>query len=79
MGPCPSNIYLAINAFIFTQNLAATYRFGCRMSNKKVSPQLATLDGQVFVSSALHRDYLHAYKMKKRTDGRIRCLAITGL
>jgi hypothetical protein len=33
--------------------LVAIYQFGCRMSNTKVSPQLAILDGPVFVSNAL--------------------------
>jgi hypothetical protein len=41
------------------QILVAIYQFGCRMSNTKVSPQLATLDGPVFVSSALCRENFH--------------------
>jgi hypothetical protein len=45
--------------------------FGCRISNAKVSPQLATLDGPVFVSSALYQENFHAYGVKKCTDGRI--------
>jgi hypothetical protein len=49
------------------------------MSNTKVSPQLATLDGPVFISSALCQENFYAYGVKKCTDGRIECLAITGL
>jgi hypothetical protein len=45
----------------------------------KVSSQLATLDGPVFVSSVLYRENFHTYGMKKFTDGRIGCLAIAGL
>jgi hypothetical protein len=54
--------------------LVATYQFGCRMSNTKVSPHLATLDGPVFVSSALCRENFHTYGMKSYIDGRIECL-----
>jgi hypothetical protein len=39
-----------------TRILVAIYQFGCRMSNMNVSPQLAILDGPVFVSSALCRE-----------------------
>jgi hypothetical protein len=62
-----------------SRNMVAINRFGCRMSNTKVSPQLATLDGPVFISSALCRENFCAYGMKKCTDGCIGCLAITGL
>jgi hypothetical protein len=51
---------LTLNA----QILVVTYQFGCRMSNTKVSPQLATLDGPVIVSSALCRIFFHTYGMK---------------
>jgi hypothetical protein len=44
--------------------LVAIYQFGCRMSNTKVSPWFATLDGPVFVSSALRREIFHTYGMK---------------
>jgi hypothetical protein len=47
-----------------TQILVATYQFGCRMSNTKVSPRFATPDGPVFVSSALCREIFHTYGMK---------------
>jgi hypothetical protein len=40
-------------SFLFTRILVAIYQFGCRMSNTKVSPQLATLDGPVITSNAL--------------------------
>jgi hypothetical protein len=36
-----------------TRILVVIYQFGCRISNTKVSPQLAILDGPVFVSSTL--------------------------
>jgi hypothetical protein len=49
------------------------------MSNTKVSPRLATIDDPVFVSSALCRENFRAYSIKKCTDGRIGCLAITEL
>jgi hypothetical protein len=70
---------LAINAFISTRNTVAIGRFGCRMSNTMISPQLATLDGPIFTSSALCRENFCAYDMKYCTDGCIRCLVITGL
>jgi hypothetical protein len=38
---------------LVTRILVAIYQFGCRMSNTKVSPQLATLDGPVIASNAL--------------------------
>jgi hypothetical protein len=56
------------------QTLVAIYQFGCRMSNTKVSPQLATLDGPVFVSGALCWENFHTYDMKSCIDGRIECL-----
>jgi hypothetical protein len=77
----PSNLYFGLSmlsSHLF-RNMVAINRFGCRMSNTKVSPQLAILDGPVFVSSALCRESFHAYGMKKCTDGRIGCLTITGL
>jgi hypothetical protein len=61
------------------RNMVAIRQFECRMSNTKISPQLATLDGPVFVSSALCRDNFYAYSMKTCTDGRIGCFTITGL
>jgi hypothetical protein len=63
-------LMLTLNARI----LVAIYQFGCRMSNTKVSPQFATLDGPVFVSSALCREIFHTYGMKFCIDGRIECL-----
>jgi hypothetical protein len=57
-----------------TRILVAIYQFGCRMSNTKVCPQLAILDGLVFVSSALCRENFHTYSMKFCIDGRIECL-----
>jgi hypothetical protein len=76
---CPLNLYLAINVFTFARNTVAISQFGCRMSNIKVSPQLATLDGLIFVSRVLCRGNVRAYNMKECTGGRIGCLAITGL
>jgi hypothetical protein len=38
---------------LVTRVLVAIYHFGCCMSNMKVSPQLATLDGLVIASNAL--------------------------
>jgi hypothetical protein len=61
---------LTLNARI----LVAIYQFGCRMSNTKVSPQLATLDGPTFVSGALCRENFHTNGMKSCIDGRIECL-----
>jgi hypothetical protein len=49
------------------------------MSNTKISPQLATLDGLVFASSALCRENLHAYGMNFCIDRRIECLTTTAL
>jgi hypothetical protein len=71
-SPLESNsmLMLTLNA----QILVAIYQFGCRMSNTKVSPQLATLDGPVFVSSALCREIFHTYGMKFCINGRIECL-----
>jgi hypothetical protein len=57
-----------------TRILVAIYQFGCRMSNMKVSPQLAILDGPVFVSSALCRENFRTYGMKSCIDGHIECL-----
>jgi hypothetical protein len=57
-----------------TRILVAIYQFGYRMSSTKVSPQLATLDGPVFISSALYRENFHTYGMKSCLDGRIECL-----
>jgi hypothetical protein len=57
------SLFRAIN----TQNtriLVATYQFGCRMSNTKVSPRFATPDGPVFVSSTLCREIFYTYGMK---------------
>jgi hypothetical protein len=61
---------LTLNARI----LVAIYQFGCRMSNTKVSPQLATLDGPAFVSGALCRENFYTNGMKSCIDGRIKCL-----
>jgi hypothetical protein len=63
-------LMLTLNA----QILVAIYQFGYRMSNTKVSPQLATLDVTVFVSSALYRENFHTYGMKSCIDRRIECL-----
>jgi hypothetical protein len=66
LGPGPSNLCFELSA-LFAQNtqiLVATYQFGCRMSNTKVSPRFATPDGLVFVSSALCREIFHTYCMK---------------
>jgi hypothetical protein len=65
-----SMLMLTLNARI----LVAIYQFECRMSNTKVSPQLATLDGPVFISSALCRENFYTYGMKSCIDGRIECL-----
>jgi hypothetical protein len=51
-----SKFLIAINPLLFARNTVATDRFGCRMSNTMISPQLATLDGPVFSSSALCRE-----------------------
>jgi hypothetical protein len=48
------------------------------MSNAKVSPQLAILDGPVFVSSTLYRENFHAYGVKKCTNGRIGASQLLG-
>jgi hypothetical protein len=61
---------LILNARI----LVAIYQFRWRMSNMKVSPQLATLDGSAFVSGALCRENFHTNGMKSCIDGRIECL-----
>jgi hypothetical protein len=65
-------LMLTLNARI----LVAIYQFGYHMSNTKVSPQLATPDGPVFVSSALYREIFHTYDMKFCIDGRIECLTL---
>jgi hypothetical protein len=65
-------LMLTLNARI----LVAIYQFGCRMSNAKVSLQLATLDDPVFVSSVLCREIFHTYGMKFCIDGRIECLTL---
>jgi hypothetical protein len=49
---------------LYTRFLVATYQFGCRMSNTKVSPRFSTPDGPVFISSALCREIFHTYDMK---------------
>jgi hypothetical protein len=56
--------------------LVAIYQFGCRMSNTKISPLLATPDGPVFISSALCREIFHTYGIKFCIDGRIECLTM---
>jgi hypothetical protein len=43
----PQNPFPRLYLSPFTRILVAIYRFGCRMSNTKISPQLATLDGPV--------------------------------
>jgi hypothetical protein len=52
---CPSNLYFGLSMLSshLSQNMVATNWFGCRMSNTKVSPRLATPDGPVFISSVL--------------------------
>jgi hypothetical protein len=67
-----SKLMLTLNA----QILVAIHQFGCRMSNTKVSPRLATPDGPVFVSSALYREIFHTYGMKLCIDGCIECLTL---
>jgi hypothetical protein len=52
----PSESLFTLNLSLFTQTPVAIYRFECRMSNTKISPQLATLDGQVIASNALYRE-----------------------
>jgi hypothetical protein len=49
----PQNPVSRLCSFLFTRILVAIYQFGCRMSNMKISPQLATLDGPVIASNAL--------------------------
>jgi hypothetical protein len=71
------SLFCAINAFEIARNMVAICQFGWRMSNIKVSPHLATLDGPVFVSSALCRDNFRSYSMKTCTSGRIGCFTIT--
>jgi hypothetical protein len=65
-------LMLTLNARI----LVAIYQFRCRMSNTKLSSQLATLDGPVFVSSALCQEIFHTYGMKFCVDGRIKFLTL---
>jgi hypothetical protein len=62
-----------------SRNVVAINLFGCRMSNTKISPQLAILIYPVYVSSTLCRENFRAYDMKECTDGSIGCHAITGL
>jgi hypothetical protein len=52
----PQNPFSHLYLFLFTRILVAIYRFRCRMSNTKISTQLATLDGPVIVSSVLCRE-----------------------
>jgi hypothetical protein len=54
-----SNLSFGLSTLLiqYARILVAIYQFGCRMSNMKVSPQLATLDGPVFVSNALCRKF----------------------
>jgi hypothetical protein len=67
---------LCYQCFRIAQILVAIYQFGCRISNTKVSPRLATPDGPVFVSGALCREIFHTYGMKFCIDGRIECLTL---
>jgi hypothetical protein len=83
LGGCASNwhsftpaLATRSGATLNTRILVAIYKFGCRMSNTKVSPQLATLDGPVFVSSALCQENFHTYGMKSCLDGRIESLTL---
>jgi hypothetical protein len=76
---CSSKSLFTLDLSAFTQILVAIYRFRCRMSNTKISPQLATLDGPVIASSVLCRENFCAYGMKFCIGGRIECLTITGL
>jgi hypothetical protein len=48
-----SKSYRTLMLTLVCPNLVAIYQFGCRMSNTKISPQLATLDGPVIASNAL--------------------------
>jgi hypothetical protein len=59
---------LCYQCFQIARNMVAIRQFGCHMSNTKVSPQLATLDDPVFVSSVLCRENFNAYSVKKCTD-----------
>jgi hypothetical protein len=59
--------------------MVATNMFGCRMSNTKISPQLAMLIGPIYAASAPYRGNFHTYDMKKYTDGRVGCHAFTEL
>jgi hypothetical protein len=49
----PRNPVSCLYLFLFTRIPVAIYQFGCRMSNTKISPQLATLDGPIIASNAL--------------------------
>jgi hypothetical protein len=51
----PSNLYFGLSMLssYLSRNMVAINRFGCHMSNTKVSPQLSTLDGPVYVSITL--------------------------
>jgi hypothetical protein len=50
----PQNPVPRLYLFLFTRILVAIYQFGCRMSNTKISPPLATLDGPLIESNALY-------------------------
>jgi hypothetical protein len=56
--------------------LVVIYQFGCRMSDMKVSPRLATPDGPVFVSSALCQEIFHTYSIKFCINGHIEWLTL---
>jgi hypothetical protein len=74
-----AEIILYLRTLMLTLNtriLVAIYQFRCLMSNTKVSPQLTTPDGPVFVSSTLYRENFHTYGMKSCLDGRIECLTL---
>jgi hypothetical protein len=49
------------------------------MSNTKISPQLATLIGPVYATSAVCRGNFHAGGMNEYIDRRVECHALTEL
>jgi hypothetical protein len=55
---------LCYQCFQMAQNMVTIRQFGCRISNTKISPLLATLDSPVFVSSALCQENFYIYGMK---------------
>jgi hypothetical protein len=66
-------------SFKDSRNMVAIILFGCHMSNTKVSPQLATLIGPVYVANAPCRENFHAYGVKKYANASVECHAFTVL